>query len=156
MTIKTATEHLQALLVNDGHAFAMVRKADLQSAVDALLCFRGGRGVFVNKLAELRRTMVDQSDVIDEAFSCIRSQGLNAAKHGDERRRYMGNNRALLAQAEQQSAAIAEMGELIDDQAAEIASLKESLARAQSGNRYLLGSLKHARSCLEIIRRATL
>lgn len=154
MTTKTATQHLKTLLVDDGRRFAMVRKTDLAALV-AIAEMDPHQGRYLDPTAELRRVMADQSIVIDEAFACLDRNALNALKHGEERRHYRGNNRALLAQAEQQAATIAEMGELVDAQAAEIAQLRAENAGLSEGFRVELSRSMHAESCLRIIRRAT-
>lgn len=128
------TRHIKALLKDDGHQFAMVRKADLAALLDGAA--RRLSYDVVNQFGELRRTMAEQSQVIDEAFSTITNNARNARKHGDERRRYMANNRALLAHTEQQAATIAEMGATIDDQAAQLEHLREILWANQAGGLY--------------------
>lgn len=129
------TRHIKALLKDDGHQFAMVRKADL-AALLQVADADPHQGRYLNQLGELRRTMAEQSQVIDEAFSTITNNARNARKHGDERRRYMANNRALLAHTEQQAATIAEMGATIDDQAAQLEHLREILWANQAGGLY--------------------
>lgn len=96
MANNTTTQHLEALIVEDGHQFAMVRKADLAALLQA--CKENPyQGRYIDTLGEVNRVMAEQSQVIDEAFGCIDRMGAAALKHGDERRRYMANNKALLA-----------------------------------------------------------
>lgn len=71
--MNTTTEHLKALLVDDGREFAMVRKADLAAVMAASQAM--GRLLAKKYLAE--------------------------RKHGEERRRYMANNKALQARVTQ-------------------------------------------------------
>jgi vacuolar-type H+-ATPase subunit I/STV1 len=150
----STTQHLESLLKDDGHQFAMVRKADLAALLDTMYCFKAGRGTFANKVGELRRTMAEQSQVIEEAFATIRKLSGHARKHGDERRRYMANNRALLAHQENQEATVAEMGATIDDKAAEISELNQELNAYSDLYRRNLGRLMLAESSLAIIRKA--
>lgn len=67
--MNTTTQHLKALLVDDGREFAMVRKADLKGLMITI-----GKGVLIER------------------------------KHGEERRRYMANNKALLVRNDELSA----------------------------------------------------
>lgn len=126
--------HLKSLLKDDGHQFTMVRKADLTAALQLVAIW--DEADWLKQLGELNRTMAEQSQVIDEAFSTITNNARNARKHGDERRRYMANNRALLAHTEQQAATITEMGATIDDQAAQLEHLREILWANQAGGLY--------------------
>lgn len=153
MTTKTATEHMKTLLVDDGRRFAMVRKADLAALV-AIAERDPHQGRYLDPTAELRRVMADQSVVIDEAFACIERNAANALKHGEERRHYRGNNRALLAQAEQQAATIAEMGELIDSLTRENCEQEKELNSYVGLYRRNLGRLMLLESQLSTIRRA--
>lgn len=144
--------HLKSLLKDDGHQFTMVRKADLTAALQLVAIW--DEADWLKQLGELNRTMAEQSQVIDEAFSTITNNARNARKHGDERRRYMANNRALLAHTEQQAATITEMGELIDSQAARLAELEEERDAYRDLYRRNLGALMGAQSRIDIIRRA--
>jgi len=92
----TTTEHLKALLVDDGREFAMVRKADLAALVQ-IADTDPHQGRYLDPIGELRRTLADREAIIDELCETVKKNAVIALKHGDERRRYMANNRALLA-----------------------------------------------------------
>jgi uncharacterized coiled-coil protein SlyX len=147
------TDHLKALLKDDGHQFAMVRKADL-AALLQVADADPHQGRYLNPLGEVNRTMAEQSQVIDEAFKTLRKNALIARKHGDERRRYMGNNRALLAHTEQLEATVAEMGGVIDSQSAEVAELRYQVETFAAELRKQMGATLYAESQLAIVRRA--
>lgn len=101
----TTTQHLEALLVDDGREFAMIRKGDLR----ALLQIANSdphMGRYLEPLGELHRKADQREQVITESMQCIEKMSRIARKHGDERRRYMGNNRALLSRVDQLEYAI--------------------------------------------------
>lgn len=96
MANNTTTQHIEALIADDGHQFAMVRKADLKALL--FICNANPhQGRYLDTLGEANRTMAEMSQVIDESFSTISKMSLHALKHGVERKRYMANNRALLS-----------------------------------------------------------
>ena len=95
----TTTQHIKALLVNDGREFAMVRKADLAALLEA----SGGTvdGRYVDLLGRKMRKIDDLKSALQFAKGEARAYLESAQKHGEERRRYMANNRALLSRVDQ-------------------------------------------------------
>lgn len=100
--MNTTTEHLKALLVDDGREFAMVRKKDLRLYLHVLDQRQEndpedvlGQALYRN--AELRERIgkleLDNGQIAKYGET-LESHG---KKHGEERRRYMANNKALLA-----------------------------------------------------------
>lgn len=101
MTKHTTTQHIEALLVKDGREFAMIRKADLRALLD-IAKSDPLQGRFLDRHGEYERKLAENREVIDECFAALERNARNARKHGDERRRYMANNKALLARIDQQ------------------------------------------------------
>lgn len=96
MANSTTMQHIEALIADDGHQFAMVRKADLKALL--WICNANPhQGRYLDSLGEANRTMAEMSQVIDESFSKISKMSAHTLKHGVERKRYMANNKALLA-----------------------------------------------------------
>jgi hypothetical protein len=95
----TTTHHLEALLVDDGHEFAMVRKGDLRALLQIANADPYMRR-YLEPLGALHRKAEQREQVITEAMQRIEKMSRTARKHGDERRQYMANNRALLATVE--------------------------------------------------------
>lgn len=92
----TATQHIEALLVNDGREFAMIRKADLAVLLQIAKA-DPHQGRFLDPLAA-HKAEIDRLNRESNALRRIRfNQMQEALKHGAERRRYMANNKALLA-----------------------------------------------------------
>lgn len=103
--MNNATDHIRALLVNDGHEFAMIRKADL-AALMQIADTDPHQGRYLNPLADASRKVAEARGVTGEAFACIEKMSRIARKHGEERRRYMANNRALLSHVDQLEAQV--------------------------------------------------
>lgn len=95
----TTTQHIEALLVKDGHQFAMVRKADLRALLDIAKA-DPHQGRFLDRHGEYERKLAENREVIEECFQALERNARTFRKHGDERRRYMGNNKALLTTVE--------------------------------------------------------
>lgn len=95
----TTTQHIELLLRKDGHQFAMVRKADLCALLD-IAKSDPYSGRFLDRNGEYERKLAEAAEVRDECFHALERQARNARKHGEERKRYMANNRALLATVE--------------------------------------------------------
>lgn len=95
----TTTQHIRALLADDGHEFAMIRKTDLAALMQVCEGLEGGvKGYFAGRAADqagalMRR--VRELEVVTANDSRVHQ------KHGEERRRYMANNKALLASVDQ-------------------------------------------------------
>ena len=102
----TTTQHIRALLVNDGHEFAMIRKTDL-AALMQVADTDPHQGRFLDPIgahkAEIQRLNLANDGLLRLRFKADR----NALKHGEERRRYMANNKALQARVDQQDFAFA-------------------------------------------------
>lgn len=92
----TTTEHLKALLINDGYEFAMVRKADL-AALLQIAEADPHQGRFLDPLGELKSKIASTEWHNNYLSNHLVNKTRDAIKHGEERRRYMANNRALLA-----------------------------------------------------------
>jgi len=94
--MSTTTEHLKALLVDDGREFAMIRKADL-AALMLIEDMGPHQWRFLDSVGE-HKAEIKRLEIACSEFRRIRfNQMRNALKHGEERRRYMANNKALLA-----------------------------------------------------------
>lgn len=138
--------------VEDGNTLALITKADLADLVCLLdQCIATGGGDLLaqslTRNVELRNELSAVTGHCNTLADIVRRKDREARDHGDERRRYMGNNRALLARIEQLEATTKEMGELIDDISAEA----EDWRKAYRGN---LGRLMLAESKLAIILEA--
>lgn len=98
MTSKT-TDHIKALLVDDGREFAMIRKTDL-AALMQIAETDPHQGRFLDPIgahkSEIARLTRESNALRKIRFNQMR----DALKHGEERRRYMANNKALLATVE--------------------------------------------------------
>lgn len=90
----TTTEHIKALLVNDGREFAMIRKADL-AALMQIAETDPHQGGYLDPLGVLRSEVRFLQGRDDRLNKRLLSMLEDAHKHGEERRRYMANNRAL-------------------------------------------------------------
>lgn len=98
--MNTTTEHLKALLVDDGREFAMVRKTDL-AALMQIAQADPHQGRFLDPIgahkAEIARLAMESGALRKIRFNQMRA----ALKHGEERRRYMANNKALMARVDE-------------------------------------------------------
>lgn len=94
--MNTTTEHLKALLVDDGREFAMARKADLKALI-AMLEVGESIDSYLDYVGAQNNLIVERKKESDINANAMR----HALKHGEERRRYMANNKALLARVEQ-------------------------------------------------------
>lgn len=101
MTKHTTTQHIEALLVEDGREFAMVRKADLRALLDIAKA-DPHQGRYLDSLGEKNGRIRELESVCQEYFRDASKALKVEMKHGDERRRYMANNKALLARIDQQ------------------------------------------------------
>lgn len=108
--MNNATDHIRALLVNDGREFAMIRKADL-AALMQIADTDPNQGRYLDPLASLRRRAWQHEQAMADAAKVMAKMRRDALKHGDERRRYMANNKALLARVDQQDLAFAGLRE---------------------------------------------
>lgn len=92
----TTTEHIKALLVDDGREFAMIRKTDL-SALMAIAEKDPFLGRYLDPIGEFRyeaACFARREKILADKVATL---SLIARKHGEERRRYMANNKALQA-----------------------------------------------------------
>lgn len=100
----TTTQHIRALLIDDGREFAMIRKTDL-AALMQVADTDPHQGRYLDPIgahkAEIKRLNLANDGLLRLRFEADR----NALKHGEERRRYMANNKALQARVDQQDAA---------------------------------------------------
>lgn len=97
----TTTQHIHALLVNDGHEFAMIRKTDL-AALMQIAETDPHQGRFLDPIGA-HKAEIKRLELACSGFRRIRfNQMRDALKHGEERRRYMANNKALQARIDQQ------------------------------------------------------
>lgn len=102
----TATQHIEALLVNDGREFAMIRKSDL-SALLQIAKTDPHQGRLLDSLAVAKRRICTLERITDSYHRELVNANKDALKHGKERRRYMANNKALQARVDQQDYAFA-------------------------------------------------
>lgn len=100
----TTTDHIKALLVDDGHEFAMIRKTDLAALMQIVKSAdEKGRDpwyIYLDSTGSLKREIAFLSERDRVLSKRLIGFSLNAEKHGEERRRYMANNKALLATVE--------------------------------------------------------
>lgn len=100
MANNTTTRHIEALIVEDGHGFAMIRKDDLRALWWA--CKSSPyQGRYVDQLGVLEREMTEVKRALGESEAWVAKMMVAARTHGDHRRRYMANNKALLARIAQ-------------------------------------------------------
>lgn len=96
----TTTDHIKALLVDDGREFAMIRKTDL-AALMLIAQTDPHQGRFLDPIGA-HKAEIKRLELACSGFRRIRfNQMRDALKHGEERRRYMANNKALLAAVDQ-------------------------------------------------------
>lgn len=98
----TTTQHIKSLLVDDGREFAMIRKTDL-SALMAIAEKDPFLGRYLDPIGEFRyeaACFARREKILAEKVNFL---SITARKHGEERRRYMANNKALQARNEQLS-----------------------------------------------------
>lgn len=110
--------------VQDGYTLALITKADLADLVCLIdQCISTGGGDIFGKALErnvqLRNELSAVTGHNHTLANLVRQKDREASAHGDERRRYMANNKALIARNEQLESTVAEMGGLIDDLSAE-------------------------------------
>lgn len=90
------TQHIKALLIDDGREFAMIRKTDL-AALMQIAETDPHQGRYLDPIgahkAEIGRLTRESNALRKIRFNQMR----DALKHGEERRRYMANNKALQA-----------------------------------------------------------
>lgn len=92
----TTTDHIKALLVDDGREFAMIRKTDL-AALMQIAQADPNQGRFLDPIGA-HKAEIKRLELACSGFRKIRfNQMRDALKHGEERRRYMANNKALQA-----------------------------------------------------------
>lgn len=90
----TTTDHIKALLVDDGREFAMIRKTDL-AALMQIADADPHQGRFIDPIGA-HKAEIKRLELACQGFRRIRfNQMRDALKHGEERRRYMANNKAL-------------------------------------------------------------
>lgn len=136
----------------DGYSLALITKtdlADLVCLVDQCIS-TGGADLLATALmrnVELRNQLAAVTGHNHTLADIVRKKEHEARNHGDERRRYMGNNKALLARIEQLEATTQEMGALVDDVSVE----SQEWHQAYKKN---LGRLMYLESKLGMIRRA--
>jgi signal transduction histidine kinase len=124
--------------IKDGYTLALVTKVDLADLVCLIdQCVSTGGGDILQaaliRNVELRNELAAVTGHNHTLADIVRQKDSEARNHGDERRRFMGNNRALLARVEQLEATVAEMGSLVDDLGTESeewhAAYKKNLGR---------------------------
>lgn len=98
MTAAT-TDHIKALLVDDGRDFAMIRKTDL-AALMQIAQTDPHQGRFLDSLGDKNRLIDTLDCALKEAQGEAITYWRSGQKHGEERRRYMANNKALQARVE--------------------------------------------------------
>lgn len=95
----TTTDHIKALLVDDGREFAMIRKTDL-AALMQIAETDPHQGRYLDPIGDHKSHV----RVLEKALSDARHEAAtywaSARDHGTERRRYMANNRALQCRIE--------------------------------------------------------
>ena len=102
----TTTDHIKALLVDDGREFAMIRKTDL-SALMAIAEKDPFLGRYLDPIGEFHYEAACFSRREKILAEKVNFLSITARKHGEERRRYMANNKALQARVDQQDCAFA-------------------------------------------------
>lgn len=150
----------------DGYTLALITKADLADLICQLdQCVSTGGGdllqIALERNVQLRnelsavsghsRKLLDDNQVLAKI---VKTKDYEARSHGEERRRYMGNNKALLARVEQLEWTVGEMGEIIDDQDKEITGVNKALRDLSRDYGVEMGARMLAESKLTIIRRA--
>lgn len=83
-------------LLSSGHAFAMLRQEDLRDLLIMVAQEQNTAAMLLNAQARNQKLTSDNHQL---AKACQRKDR-EASAHGDERRRFMGNNRALLVENE--------------------------------------------------------
>jgi hypothetical protein len=106
--------------VKDGYTLALIKKTDLADLVCLVdQCISTGGGDIFGQALERNLALRNELSAVTGhnhiLADLVRQKDREARSHGDERRRYMANNRALLARIEQLESTVAEMGEVIDD-----------------------------------------
>ena len=92
----TTTDHIKALLVDDGRDFAMIRKTDLAALIQ-IADADPHQGRFLDSLGDKNRLIDTLDCALKEAQGEAITYWRSGQKHGEERRRYMANNKALQA-----------------------------------------------------------
>lgn len=135
-------DHVEALLVNDGHEFAMIRKSDL-----CALWHATQHDTRLDRLAELQR-MIDGLDRENkDLWHANWKLKRDAFKHGGERRRYMANNKALQAR-------VAELDEECQGYVASITDLAKNARKHGNERRAMRKELLLLRTQLSLVRSA--
>lgn len=98
----TTTDHIKALLVDDGREFAMIRKTDL-AALMQIAETDPHQGRFLDSIGAHKAKAREDAVTIEVMRKGSTRMLRDAFKHGEERRRYMANNKALQARNEQLS-----------------------------------------------------
>lgn len=140
--------------VKDGYTLALVTKADLADLVCLIdQCISTGGGDLLQQALERNVQLRNELSAVTghnrTLANLVRQKDREASAHGDERRRCMGNNKALLARVEQLEATVGEMGEVIDGLSAE----SEDWRKAYRKN---LGRVMLLESKLGMIKRAAM
>lgn len=96
----TTTDHIKALLVDDGREFAMIRKTALAALAWAV---EGGiyKDRYLDHVGWQQLKISDLEVALIDARHEAQTYWASARNHGTERRRYMANNKALLAAVDQ-------------------------------------------------------
>lgn len=96
----TTTDHIKALLVDDGREFAMIRKTDL-AALMQIAQADPHQGRFLDPIGAHKVEISILELALTDARHEAQTYWASARNHGEERRRYMANNKALLAAVDQ-------------------------------------------------------
>lgn len=146
------TQRMRKLAHSGGPKLALITKADLTDLVELIdqLNHAAASTILTQALArnvELRSDIRKLRNDCDQMADLCRKQEREARNHGDERRRYMANNKALQAR-------VKDLDEEAADYHASICALSVNAAKHGQNRRKMRGEIMLLESKLALVRSA--